>query len=106
MRRLVKFLHTVGAIGMMGAIASLLVLLCFLPKPGASVTEYANMRLAMAGISDYVFLPSLVLTLISGLLAIASKPRLSGCGLGLGQTRNRNFDLRRGPGGHPWRHGE
>lgn len=70
MRRLVKFLHTVGAIGMMGAMATFLVLLLFLPEP-TSVAEYARMRLAMAGISNWVFLPSLVLTLISGLLAIA-----------------------------------
>lgn len=70
MRRFVKFLHTVGAIGMMGAIASFLVLLCFLPEP-TSIAEYVRMRAAMAGISNWIFLPSLVLTLISGLLAIA-----------------------------------
>lgn len=71
MRRFVKFVHTMGAIGMMGAIASLLVLLCFLPEPKSSVAEYAKMRLAMAGISNWIFLPSLVLTLIAGLLSIA-----------------------------------
>ena len=70
MRRFVKFLHTIGAIGMMGAIACLLVLFSFLPKP-TSVADYAHIRLAMAGISNWVFLPSLVLTLIAGLLAIA-----------------------------------
>jgi uncharacterized membrane protein len=70
MRRLVKFLHTIGAIGMMGAMASFLVLLSFLPEP-SSLAEYARIRLAMAGISNWIFLPSLVLTLISGLLAIA-----------------------------------
>lgn len=51
--------------------ACLLVLLIVLPEP-TSVAEYARMRLAMVGISNWVFLPSLVLTLISGLLAIAA----------------------------------
>jgi uncharacterized membrane protein len=70
MRRLVKFLHTLGAIGMMGAMATFLVLLLFLPEP-ASIAEYARIRLAMGAISNWIFLPSMVLTLISGLLAIA-----------------------------------
>ena len=70
MRHLVKFLHTVGAIGMMGAMAALLVLLSMLPEP-TLVADYAHMRLAMAAISTWLFLPSFTLTLIGGLLAIA-----------------------------------
>jgi len=70
MRRLMKFLHTMGAIGVMGAMACLLVLLSFAPQP-ASVSEYALMRGAMAGIAKWVFLPSMMLTLVAGLLAIA-----------------------------------
>ena len=65
-----KFLHTMGAIGLMGAMACLLVLLSFTPTP-SSLPEYALMRAAMAGIAQWVFLPSLALTLIAGLLAIA-----------------------------------
>ena len=70
MQRLVKFLHTMGAIGLMGAMACLLVLLSFLPEP-TSVAEYARMRIAMGGIAQWIFLPSLALTLIAGLLALA-----------------------------------
>lgn len=70
MRRLMKFSHTIGAIGMMGAMASLLVLLCFLPEPTA-VAEYARMRQGMAAISNWIFFPSLVITLVGGLLAMA-----------------------------------
>ena len=70
MRRLLKFLHTMGAIGLMGAMACLLVLLNFTPAP-ASLAEYARMRAAMGAIATWVFLPSLGLTLIAGLLAIA-----------------------------------
>jgi len=70
MRRLTKFLHTMGAIGLMGASACLLVLLSFLPAPTA-LSEYALMRAAMGGIATWIFLPSLGLTLIAGLLAMA-----------------------------------
>ena len=70
LRRLLKFLHTMGAIGLMGAMASLLVMLGFAPAP-TSLAEYALLRAAMGGIATWIFLPSLALTLIAGLLAIA-----------------------------------
>ncbi|MDZ4791492.1 MAG: hypothetical protein SGJ17_09875 [Hyphomicrobiales bacterium] len=70
MRRLLKFLHTIGSIGMMGAMASLLVLIYILPEPMA-VADYARMRLAMAAISNWIFFPSLVATLVAGLLSMA-----------------------------------
>ena len=59
-----------GAIGLMGAMASLLVLLSYVPPP-ASLAEYARVRGAMGAISTWIFFPSLGLTLIAGLLAIA-----------------------------------
>ncbi|MFO1304322.1 MAG: hypothetical protein U1F54_11350 [Burkholderiales bacterium] len=65
-----KFLHTMGAIGLLGAMACLLVLLGSIPPP-AQLAEYALMRGAMVDIAKWVFLPSLALTLIAGLLAIA-----------------------------------
>jgi hypothetical protein len=64
-----KFMHVMGAIGLMGAMACLLVLLSFTPSP-ASLSEYALMRAAMGGIATWIFLPSLGLTLVAGLLAI------------------------------------
>jgi len=70
MRRLMKFLHTMGAIGLMGAMACLLVLLSFTPDPN-SLAQYALMCAAMGGIARWIFLPSLALTLIAGLLALA-----------------------------------
>ncbi|MBV9825299.1 MAG: hypothetical protein JO001_06460 [Alphaproteobacteria bacterium] len=73
MRRLMKFLHTMGAIGLMGAMACLLVMLHFTPNPSA-LSEYARMRAAMGGIATWIFFPSLALTLIAGLLAIAFSP--------------------------------
>ncbi len=70
MRRLLKFLHTMGAIGLMGAMASLLVLLSLVPPPG-ELAGYALIRGAMGAIATCVFLPALALTLLAGLLAIA-----------------------------------
>jgi hypothetical protein len=65
-----KFAHTMGAMGFIGAIVCLIVLLDFTPAP-TSLSQYALMRAAMGGIATWVFLPSLGLTLIAGLLAIA-----------------------------------
>ena len=68
---IVKFLHTIGAIGMMGAMACLLVLLAYLPAT-ADAAGHAAMRVAMGAIASWVFLPSLALTLVAGLLAMAA----------------------------------
>ncbi len=71
MRPLLKFLHTVGAIGLMGSTASLLVLIAFAPEPSA-VADYARALGPMRGVANWVFLPSLALTLFSGLLSMAA----------------------------------
>lgn len=65
-----KFLHTMGAIGLMGAMASLIVLSSVSP-PRTSLAGYAAVRGAMGAISTWIFLPSLGLSLMAGLLAIA-----------------------------------
>ncbi len=59
-----------GAIGLMGAMACLLVMLSLAPPPTA-LAGYALMRGAMGAVATWIFLPSLALTLIPGLLAIA-----------------------------------
>ncbi len=69
-RRTLKFLHTIGAIGLMGAMAALLVLLGIAPPP-TELSGYALIRGAMGAIATWIFFPSLALTLIAGLLAIA-----------------------------------
>lgn len=83
MRRLMKFLHTMGAIGMMGAMACLVVLLGLIPQPSVSLAHYAEMRAAMGAIVRYVFFPSLGLTLIAGLFAIAINRALHSAGWAL-----------------------
>ena len=82
MRRLMKFLHTIGAIGLMGAMACLLVLLSFAPAP-TQLSEYALLRGAMGGIAHYILLPSLALTLVAGLLAMALNPGYQNAGWAL-----------------------
>ena len=70
MRKLLKFLHTMGAVGFMGSLAALVVLARLAPPP-ASLASYALIRSAMAQIAAWIVFPSLILTLIPGLLAIA-----------------------------------
>ena len=70
MRRLLKFLHTVGAIGLMGSMASLLAMLYVAP-PASELAAYGQLRIAMGEVATWVFFPSLGLTLIAGLASIA-----------------------------------
>jgi hypothetical protein len=50
--------------------ACLLVMLGMTPPP-SSLSQYALMRAAMGSVATWVFLPSLALTLVAGLLSIA-----------------------------------
>ena len=70
MRRLLKLLHTLGAAGLVGSMASLVVLAIEAPQP-AALADYALMSGATAAIATWVFFPSLAVTLVAGLLAIA-----------------------------------
>ena len=54
----------------MGSMACLGVLMIIAPPPN-SLAAYAQMRGAMAAIATWIFFPSLAVTLIAGLLAIA-----------------------------------
>jgi hypothetical protein len=79
MRRLMKFLHTMGAIGLTGALAAQLILLSFLPAP-TSLEAYAQLRLAMGGIAEYLLLPSLAVVLLTGLWSMALTTAFHGAG--------------------------
>jgi hypothetical protein len=59
-----------GATGMIGSMASLLVLMIAAPPP-SSLAGYALIHAAMSDIATWIFFPSLALTLIPGMLAIA-----------------------------------
>jgi hypothetical protein len=73
-RLAMKFLHTMGAIGLMGAMACFIVMLYGAPEApltAATLPAYATLRAAMAEIARWLFLPAMAATLISGLIAIA-----------------------------------
>jgi len=59
-----------GAIGLIGAMACLLVLMMFAPPP-SSLAGYALIYGAMAEIATWILFPSLALTLIAGMVALA-----------------------------------
>ena len=69
-RKLLKLLHEVGAVGVMGALAAYLVLVATAPQD--SLVEYAAVRRGISALTQWLLLPSLVVVLISGLLAIAA----------------------------------
>jgi hypothetical protein len=59
-----------SAIGMMGSMVSLIALMMAAPPP-SSLAGYALIHGAMSDIATWIFFPSLALTLIPGMLAIA-----------------------------------
>ena len=73
LRRLVKFLHTLGAAGFMGGMATLAIVVIMAPA-SVGTPGYAPLMGAMAKIAAWIISPSMVLTVISGLLAMAVNP--------------------------------
>lgn len=70
MRKLLKFLHTLASIGMIGALTAHIILLSIMPGP-ESLAEYTALRQGIGAIAKWLLLPSLGLVLVSGLLAMA-----------------------------------
>ena len=79
MRKAMKFLHTAGAVGITGAVAAHLVLLTALPEL-TTLAEAAALRAGILAVATWLLLPSLVLVLVSGLLAIAAHPQFGNAG--------------------------
>ena len=79
MRRLLKFLHTVGAAGLMGAVAALAVIL-FLAPASIGTAGYLPVLLAMSNIAAWVIGPSIVLIVFSGLGSMAITPGFQDAG--------------------------
>ena len=73
-RRLMKFLHTMGATGLMGAMAALVVMLGVAPPPSA-LDGYAATRSAMGAVATWIVLPSLAL--IDPSLAVSAPPSVT-----------------------------
>lgn len=68
MRRLIKVLHEIGAVGMMGSLAACVVLVVSTSRDAPA--QFAAIRHAIVLVHKYLYVPSLALALTSGLLAI------------------------------------
>ena len=69
-RKLLKFLHTLGSIGLTGALLIQLLMLGHLP-PTELLVEYAATREQVGLVSQWVLFPAMALVLVSGLLSMA-----------------------------------
>jgi hypothetical protein len=70
-KKTLKLLHVLGTVGMLGALAAMLVLHTLLPPP-EDLAGYTILRVAVSRIAEWLLLPSLGLVLVSGLLAMAA----------------------------------
>jgi len=76
--RVLKILHEMSAIGVGGSLASCLVLTW--KAPAESLAAFAAGRQDIALMAKYLFMPSLALVLISGLLSIAATAAFQNAG--------------------------
>ncbi len=79
MRRLVKFLHTLAAAALTGAVGALAVVAILAPASIGTAGYVATMS-DMAKIAAWIVGPSMVLTVVTGLLAIAATPAFQDAG--------------------------
>ena len=70
MRKLLKFLHTLSAIDLAGGLAAYMFVLAATPDE-ISLETYASLRRSLAATANWLILPSMLIVLVSGLLAMA-----------------------------------
>jgi len=70
MRKFLKFLHTLGGIGLTGALLVQLLMLQNMPAV-ESLEAYATARGQMGLVAKWILFPSLAVVLVSGLLSMA-----------------------------------
>lgn len=70
LRRFLKILHTIASGGLIGGLLAYMVILVAAPQ--STPSAYADMRVTIAVLSNYVLLPSLAIALVSGLLSMAA----------------------------------
>jgi hypothetical protein len=73
MRRLLKFLHTLSTIGFAGGLAAYMLVLTAAPDV-ESLSEYAALRASLVPVTKWLLMPSMLIVLVSGLLAMAATP--------------------------------
>jgi hypothetical protein len=79
LRKLLKVLHEIGSVGVLGAFAASLVLIACAPSPH-ELLAYAAARQGIAAIARWLLVPSLALVLISGLLAMVANDNYMAAG--------------------------
>ena len=68
MRQSVKFLHTLSSCGLIGALVAYMLVLWKAPQE--SVAQYADMREIISLIARFILVPSLGISLVSGLMSM------------------------------------
>jgi uncharacterized membrane protein len=71
-RKALKFCHTLGGIGLLGTFLTLTIVFTVLPEPTQDIQRYAALTELVDRLARWILLPSLALTLISGLLSIGA----------------------------------
>jgi len=79
MRRLLKLLHTIATAGIMGGGAALAALALLAPQAMAK-GGYAALAVGMAKIAAWVIAPSMLLVIVTGLLAMVVTPAFQNAG--------------------------
>jgi len=70
MRKLMKMLHTIGAIGLAGGLGTFMMVLAAGPEM-SDIGAYAGLRASLERVSTWLIVPSMGLVTTSGLLAMA-----------------------------------
>lgn len=80
MRKALKFCHTLGGVGLLGTLLTLIIVFVMLPDPTQDIAGYAALTELVDRLARWVLLPSLILTLVSGLLSIGAVTAFHGAG--------------------------
>lgn len=78
MKRSLKLAHTLAAIGLMGGLAAYLVIVATAPRD--SLAAFLALRESLVVVAKWLILPSMLLTLVSGMLAMAVHPPFHNAG--------------------------
>lgn len=68
MRKATKILHSLASCGLIGALLGYMVVLIAAPQD--TPTAYANVRVIISALCNYMLLPSLAIAMMSGLLSM------------------------------------
>ena len=68
MRKFMKFMHTVSSAGIVGGLIAYALILLYAPQ--ATPQDYANMRQTIVAVCQYMIVPALGISLVTGLLAM------------------------------------